>query len=125
MYMVSRWFASDVEARVAPVKEAHQRHISRFSNTVGSARLIDEATGKSVGVLAYNDFDTRAEVDHYVYDDPYTIAGAYSRIEIQKVEIYVWDGYYARTSPWFLQKHPELADRFTPKQPYTRRSGGD
>ena len=38
-------------------------------------------------------------------------AGAYSRIEIQKVEVYVWDGYFARTSKWFLDKHPEHADR--------------
>lgn len=122
MYMVTRWFAPDVEQRIAPVKQAHQAHISRFSNTVGSARLIDEQTGNAIGVLAYNDFDTREEVDRYVYDDPYTIAGAYSRIEIQKVEVYVWDGYYARTSKWYLDKHPESADRFTPKQPYVRRS---
>jgi len=122
MYMVTRWFAPDVENRVEPVKKAHQAHISQFSNTVGSARLIDEQTGTAIGVLAYNDFETREEVDHYVHDDPYTIAGAYSRIEIQKVEIYVWDGYYARTSKWYLDRHPEQSDRFTPKQPYVRRS---
>ncbi|MFO1455998.1 MAG: hypothetical protein U1F18_07115 [Steroidobacteraceae bacterium] len=124
MYMVSRWFAPDVEARVAQVHEAHQRHIGRFSNTVGSSLMIDEASGRTLGVIAFNDFETRAEIDHYVHDDPYTLAGAYSRIEIQKVQVYVWDGYYARTSPWFLEKHPEHADRFTPKQPYTRRNGG-
>ena len=124
MYMVSRWFAPDVEARTAPVKAAHQQHVGRYSNTVGSVRLIDEASGKAIGILAYNDFDSRDEVEHYVYDDPYTRAGAYSRIEIQKVEVYVWDGYFARTSKWFLDKHPEHADRFTPKQPYTRRTTG-
>lgn len=122
MYMVTRWFAEDVQARIASVKDAHQAHIGRFSNTVGSARLIDEQTGKAIGVLAYNDFETRAEVEQYVHEDPYTIAGAYSRIEIQRVEIYVWDGHYARTSKWFLDRHPEQADRFTPKQPYVRRS---
>jgi hypothetical protein len=100
MYMVSRWFAPDVEARTAPVKAAHQQHVGRYSNTVGSVRLIDEASGKAVGILAY------------------------SRIEIQKVEVYVWDGYFARTSKWYLDKHPEHADRFTPKQPYTRRTTG-
>lgn len=124
MYMVSRWFAPDVESRVASVHEAHERHIGRYSNTVGSARMVDEASGNAIGVISYNDFATRAEVEHYVYDDPYALAGAYSRIEIQKVEVYVWDGYYARTSPWFLEKHPEHADRFTPKRPYTPRSGG-
>jgi len=102
MYMVSRWFAPDVEARAAPVKDAQQRHVGRYSNTVGSARLIDEASGQAVGVLACNDFDTRDEVDYYVYDDPCTIAGACGWIETQKVEVYVWDGYFARTSKWFL-----------------------
>lgn len=61
MYMVTRWFAPDVEQRTAP-KSAGSRP--------RSVRLIDEQTGNAIAVLARNDFDTREQVDHYVCDYP-------------------------------------------------------
>lgn len=85
-----------------------------------SAQVLDE-NGKMAGVIAISAHETWDDINHYVYQDPYTIAGAYAEIKIEEVGVYLLDAGYARAPEWFLEEHPELAPRFTPVERHGRR----
>lgn len=112
MFMVRRRHVENVQELVKGLEEAHEDHISRFSRTIASGNLLDE-DGQMAGVLAISGHETWDQIRHYVYEDPFTKAGAYAEIEIKELNLYLLDAAYARAPSWLLERHPELAPRFT------------
>ena len=112
MFMVRRRHVENVAIRVKGQEAAHEDHISQHSRTIASGDLVDE-NGTMVGVLAISGHETWEAIRHYVYEDPYTKVGAYADIEIKQLNLYLLDAAYARAPDWLLEKHPELASRFT------------
>jgi hypothetical protein len=78
-----------------------------------SSNLIDE-DGTMAGVLAISGHESWDDIRNYVYEDPYTKAGAYAEIEVKELNLYLLDAAYARAPAWLLERHPELTPRFTP-----------
>lgn len=120
MFMTRRKHVPNVNEVVAGCHEAHEEHISKYSKTIMSVRVLDE-DGNMAGVLAISAHETWDEINHYVYQDPYTIAGAYAAIKIEEVDCYLLDAGYARAPEWFLEKHPDMKPRFTPVERKGRR----
>ena len=120
MFLVRRRHVANVNQVVDGQHAAHEDHISRFSKTVMSGRLLNEDGGMA-GVLAVSGHETWEDIRHYVHEDPYTKAGAYAEIEIAELDIYLLDAGYARAPDWFLERHPELRPRFTPVPRVGRR----
>lgn len=120
MFLVRRRHVPNVAELAAPLEKAHEDHISSFSKTIMSGRLLDRDGGMA-GVLAISGHETWDAVQHYVYEDPFTKAGAYAEIEIAALDLYLLDAGYARAPDWFLNRHPELRPRFTPVERRGRR----
>jgi uncharacterized protein YciI len=113
MFMVRRRHVENVAKVVEGFHEGHEDHISKYSRTIASGNLLDE-DGKMAGVFAISGHETWDDINHYVYEDPYTKAGAYAEIEIKELNLYLLDAAYARAPAWLLERHPELTPRFTP-----------
>lgn len=120
MFLVRRRHVANVNEVVEGLHGAHEDHISAHSKTVMSGRILDE-DGNMKGVLAVSGHETWDDIRYYVYEDPYTKAGAYEEIEIQELDIYLLDAGYARAPEWFLERHPDLKQRFTPVERVGRR----
>lgn len=103
MYLVYRIWIDDLAAQPNLVTEelelAHQEHIKGFSRTAMSSNVHD-TDGNAIGVVALNAFDTRADVDYYIYEDPYTRAGLYQDIRIIPVEVDFVDAYFSVEPDW-------------------------
>ncbi len=115
MFLVRRRHVDNVGKLVEGLERAHEDHISAHSRTIASGNLIDE-NGKMVGVLAISAHETWEAIRHYVYEDPFSKAGAYAEIEIKELNLYLLDAAYARAPSWLLERHPELTPRFTPAE---------
>ncbi len=113
MFMVRRRHVENVSKLVAGLEQAHNDHIAAYSRTIVSSNLIDE-DGKMAGVLAISGHETWDSINHYVYEDPFTKAGAYAEIEIKELNLYLLDAAYARAPAWLLERNPDLVPRFTP-----------
>jgi uncharacterized protein YciI len=103
MFAVRRYMIDDWE-QVMAIREAHnaahEDHIrDRTANIVASS-ILDES-GKVIGSLSISAMDDRAEIERYVYGDPFTIHGMFKRIEIERVNIYMLDETYACCPEWF------------------------
>ncbi|MFT7289231.1 MAG: hypothetical protein ACI87W_003360 [Halieaceae bacterium] len=103
MYLVYRLWVDDLAAQLNSVTEeqelAHQEHIKRFSRTAVSSNIHGE-NGNAIGVVALNGFETRAGVDYYIYEDPYTKAGFYKDIKIVLVDVDFVDSYFRVEPDW-------------------------
>jgi uncharacterized protein YciI len=108
-FMVRRFYAKgkDIAALRTPAEPAHQQHLLKFGQSVVASAIIDNAR-KRVGSVSISDINTRADIERYVYDDPFTKAGIYENITITPVDLYKIDGSYNRAPAWFA---PELQRR--------------
>ncbi|MDX2144827.1 MAG: hypothetical protein SFV19_15840 [Rhodospirillaceae bacterium] len=108
-FMVRRIYATDknIAALRTPQEPAHQQHLLKFGQSVVSSAIIGEGN-KRIGSISISDINTRADVERYVYDDPFTKAGIYGSITITPVDLYKVDGSYNRAPAWFA---PELQRR--------------
>ncbi len=108
MYMVRRTYATDkdIAALRTPAEPEHQKHLLKFSDTVVSSAIIEN--GIRIGSISISDSGGRAEIERYVYDDPFTKAGIYGSVTITPVDLYKIDGSYNRAPAWFA---PELGRR--------------
>lgn len=120
MFLTRRRHVANVAELTAPFHKAHEDHISAFSKTIMSGNVRDEE-GNMVGVLAVSGHETWEDIRHYVYEDPYTKAGAYADIHIEQLDCYLLDAGYARAPDWFLERHPDLRPRFTAVERTGRR----
>lgn len=64
-------------------REAHLAYLSQFADKViaGGPIQNEEGTGM-IGSLLIINFDTRAEVDAFAANDPYTKAGLFAQVDI-------------------------------------------
>ena len=116
-YTVFRYDVPNKEALKTPeVIEAHRAHVENYSNSVSSARILDDE-GNPIGVMSIKAFNSLEEVEYYVYEDPYTKANLYTKIEIVPIDLYVLNAEYARVSQWFRDRNPEVAHNYTPPMP--------
>ena len=116
-YTVYRYDVPNKEALKTPeVIEAHRAHVENYSNSVTSARILDD-DGNPIGVMSIKAFDSLEEVEFYVYEDPYTKANLYTKIEIVPIDLYVLNAEYARVSQWFRDRNPEIEHNYTPPKP--------
>ena len=78
MYMVRRTYATDkdIAALRTPAEPEHQKHLLKFSDTVVSSAIIEN--GIRIGSISISDSGGRAEIERYVYDDPFTKAGIFA-----------------------------------------------
>jgi uncharacterized protein len=108
-FMVRRFYAKgkDIAALRTPAEPAHQQHLLKFGQSVVASAIIDNDR-KRVGSVSISDINTRADIERYVYDDPFTKAGIYENITITPVDLYKIDGSYNRAPAWFA---PELQRR--------------
>jgi uncharacterized protein YciI len=119
MFMVRRRHVENVRSLTEGLNQAHEDHIAQHSRTVASGNLIDE-NGMMAGVFAISGHETWDAINHYVYEDPFTKAGAYAEIEIKELNLYLLDAAYARAPEWLIDRNPALKPRFTPAE----RTGG-
>jgi uncharacterized protein YciI len=120
MFMVRRRHVANVNELVGSLEKAHEDHISAHSKTVASGRILNE-DGSMAGVFAISGHETWEDIKYYVYEDPFTKAGAYAEIEIKELDIYLLDAGYACAPEWFLERHPDLKPRFTAVPRHGRR----
>jgi uncharacterized protein YciI len=108
-FMVRRTYATDkdIAALRTPREPEHQKHLLKFGQSVVASAIID-SSGKRIGSVSISDINTKADVERYVYDDPFTQAGIYGSITITPVDLYKVDGSYNRAPAWFA---PELQRR--------------
>ena len=116
-YTVFRYDVPNKEDLKTPeVISAHRAHVEKYSKSVTSARILDD-DGNPIGVMSIKAFNSLEEVQFYVYEDPYTKASLYTKIEIVPIDLYVLNAEYARVSQWFRDRNPGIAHNYTPPKP--------
>ncbi|MDX2225018.1 MAG: hypothetical protein SFV21_19840 [Rhodospirillaceae bacterium] len=125
MFMVRRTYAEgkDIAALRTPAEPAHQQHLLKFGQTVIASAILGPG-GTRIGSVSISDINTRAEIESYVYDDPFTKAGIYGSITITPVDLYKVDGSYNRAPAWFapeLQRRQQAAGYDVPVLPTGNR----
>ncbi|MCB2106818.1 MAG: hypothetical protein KDE14_03905 [Rhodobacteraceae bacterium] len=102
MFLLSRHYIPkpDFSRLKAEHDAAHKDYVSALSPTVFSAAGFD-AHWNRVSDMAVADFSDRAAMQRYVDDDPFTKAGMFTRVDIERVDLYKLDGRYNRAPGWF------------------------
>jgi uncharacterized protein YciI len=105
MFAVRRMNASDRDIETIQRKFAadHDQHLLTHSKTIVGAEILDDKNAP-VGSFSISDTDDRADIDRFVYDDPFTKNGMYASIEIDRVDLYKLDGTYHRIPAWFADE---------------------
>lgn len=104
MYLVRRVYA-DAET-VAQIRAehdpAHNEHLTAYGRTIMSAALAsDDQRAGGISISDYSEWD---DISRYVYEDPFTRAGMFKEITIEKVDVYKLDGSYERAPAWFYDE---------------------
>jgi uncharacterized protein YciI len=105
MYLISKDYAGrdTVDAIIAEHQAAHYDHLLAHGRNPISASVKNQ-DGDSISSIAYGDYDTWDDVVRFVYDDPYTKAGMFRAITIERVDLYKLDGRYQRAPAWFYDE---------------------
>ena len=123
MFVVRRLYATDRD--VDEIRKAydpeHNKHLLKYSSTVVSAAILDDANNR-IGGISISDTSDRVAVERYVNDDPFTIHGMFASIEIEEVDLYKLDGSYNRAPEWFAteMKRRQDAKNSPLERPYLR-----
>ncbi len=109
LYMVRRTYAADknIAALRSATESAHRKHLLKFADTIAASAIISDV-GQRVGSVSISDSGSRAAIERYVHDDPFTRAGIYSSIAITPIAVIKIDGSYNRAPAWFA---PQLHRR--------------
>jgi hypothetical protein len=110
MFMVRRMYIPNrVEfKRLWDLHEAAHREFAKDDNRNIVLTVLKDEAGNHIGRCGINLFETWDEVNHYVYDDPFTKAGMFASIEIHQIDMYLLDGTYDRAPAWFEPTFREL-----------------
>jgi hypothetical protein len=73
--------------------------------------------GKVIGVVSIKGFPSYEQARRYVYEDPFTKAGLYSKIEIQPIDLYVLNAEFARAPEWVMAERPGERYKYVPAKP--------
>ncbi len=104
MYLVKRVYADaeTVERIRAEHDPAHNEHLKAYGRTIMSAALVSEdGRAGGISISNYADWDG---ISRYVYDDPFTRAGMFREIIIERVDVYKLDGSFERAPSWFYDE---------------------
>lgn len=104
MFAVRRMFKSvaSFEQIRREHEDAHRQHLLKFSRTVVSSAILNDAN-EHIGGFMISDTDDQATIDRFIQDDPFTINGMFASIEIDRVDLYKLDGSYNRAPVWFAE----------------------
>lgn len=103
MFMVRRMYIDDA-ARFKKLWDEHEdahRAFAKDDNRNIVLTVLKDAEGRPIGRCGINLFETWDEVNHYVYDDPFTKANMFKSIEIHQIDMYLMDGTFDRAPAWF------------------------
>ena len=105
MYLIQKEYADrdTVNQVIARHGDAHFEHLSTMGRNVVSASVKNTA-GESTRSLAIGEYETWDDVVRYVYEDPYTLAGMFRAITIERVDLYKLDGSLERAPAWFYDE---------------------
>lgn len=104
MYLVKRIYADaeTVERIRADYDPAHNEHLKAYGRTIMSAALVSD--DNRAGGISISDYAAWDDISRYVYEDPFTRAGMFSEITIERVDVYKLDGSFERAPSWFYDE---------------------
>lgn len=105
MYLIRKGYAQQevVDEIVARLQDDHFQHLFDHGRNVVSGSVKDDA-GNTVMSIAVGDYRSWDDVTRFVYDDPYTRAGMFRNITIERVDLYKLDGSHERAPAWFYDE---------------------
>jgi uncharacterized protein YciI len=105
MYLIRKGYAQRevVDGIIARLQDDHFQHLSDHGRNVVSGSVKDDE-GKTVMSIAVGDYRSWDDVVRFVYDDPYTRAGMFRNITIERVDLYKLDGSHERAPAWFYDE---------------------
>lgn len=105
MYLIRKGYAEQgaVDAIIARLQDAHYEHLFNHGRNVVSGSAKD-ADGKTITSIAVGDYRSWDDVVRFVYEDPYTRAGMFRTISIERVDLYKLDGSHERAPAWFYDE---------------------
>jgi uncharacterized protein YciI len=105
IYLIQKDYAERdvVNEVIAKHQAAHHEHLLAHGRNPISAS-VKNSDGQSVRSIAYGDYGSWDEVVRFVFDDPYTDAGMFRAISIERVDLYKLDGRYERAPAWFYDQ---------------------
>lgn len=118
MYLIQKSYADRavVESIIERLQDAHHIHLTTYGANVVSASIKNTAgkntagkntDGLTVRSLAIGDYGSWENAARFVYEDPFTRAGMFDQIVIERVDLYKLDGSYERAPAWFYDQMKE------------------
>ena len=103
MFMVRRMYIPDREKfqKLWDEHEAVHREFAKDDNRNIVLTVLKDKNGNPIGRCGINLFETWDDVNHYVYEDPFTKAGMFASVEIHQIDMYLLDGTFDRAPKWF------------------------
>jgi hypothetical protein len=92
-YLVKAWDGTDPEARARrlAVRQAHLANVAPMTASgqmmIGGA-ILDDA-GEMIGSVCIVEFDSQAELDHWLATDPYVTGGVWQKVEFHPMRVAV------------------------------------
>ena len=102
MYLIQKSYADRdiVDGIIERLQDAHYEHLRTYGANVVSASVKDE-NSKNLRSIAIGDYGSWENAARFVYEDPYTRAGMFDAITIDRVDLYKLDGSFERAPAWF------------------------
>ncbi len=83
--------AGKLEKRME-VRPRHLEGMQRLSDHIITAGGLLDEEGKMKGSALVMDFDTRQELDDYLANEPYVLAGVWEKIEVEPINVVIANG---------------------------------
>lgn len=74
------------------VRSRHFEGIQRMSSHVICAGAILDESGKMKGSLLVLEYDSRAELDEYLANEPYVLEQVWETVEVEQMTVAILDG---------------------------------
>jgi uncharacterized protein YciI len=111
MFLIRKGYVDrdTVDAIIANRQDQHHEHLLSLGRNVVSGSIKD-ADGRTTMSIAIGDYRSWDEVARFVYEDPYTRAGMFRTITIERVDLYKLDGSHERAPAWFYDEMKRRQD---------------
>lgn len=105
MYLIQKVYADrdKVNAIIENTQDDHRGHLMQLGKNVVSGS-VKNAGGQTTASIAVGDYRTWEDVALFVYEDPYTRAGMFRSITIERIDLYKLDGSHERAPAWFADE---------------------
>ena len=91
-FIITAYDGENMLPRRMEVRPRHLENIARMKDRVVCAGGLLDDEGKMKGSVLVMDFDSRADVDEYLKNEPYVTEHVWERVEVERLNVVLLNG---------------------------------